>query len=220
MHVLLVEDDLSLALGIQTALARADIDVEHAARGTAALQLIRQQHFDVAILDLGLPDMDGLEVLSHIQKIIPDLPVLILTARASIADKVKGLEQGADDYLPKPFDSAELIARVRVLVRRKEAIITTEIKVGSLCLSKDDHSLQIGEEPPVSMPRREYTLLAALMENAGRIQTRDSLEEKLYEWDDEVASNALEVHIHNVRKKLPKNTIKTVRGVGYILVDA
>ena len=216
MTVLLVEDDLSLALGIQTALSRAELTVTHATRGVAALQLVRQAMPDVVLLDLGLPDMDGLDVLSQIKRIAPDLPVLILTARASIEDRVQGLEQGADDYLPKPFDSAELIARIHVLMRRREQTPKSILTVGDLKLSIDDHSLQVADEI-FTLSRREYSLLLALMENAGRIQTRDALEQKLYEWDEDVASNTLEVHIHNLRKKLPENTIKTVRGVGYIL---
>ena len=218
MTVLLVEDDLSLAQGIQTALARADITVKHVAHGAAALQVVRQQRPDVVVLDLGLPDMDGLEVLTKLKKIAADVPVLILTARTTIEDRVQGLEQGADDYLPKPFAAAELIARVHVLMRRREQPPKSEIKIANLRLSIDDHSLQV-DNVVFTLSRREYSLLLALMENAGRIQTRDNLEQKLYEWDEDVASNTLEVHIHNLRKKLPENTIKTVRGVGYMLVQ-
>jgi len=152
--------------------------------------------------------------LKRLRKSNKTLPVIILTARDSIEDKIIGLDSGADDYLPKPFDTTELFARLRVLDRRLGSVHLNEIKLGSVNLDISGHTVQVAEEA-IDMPRHEYLILKALMENAGRILTRQQLESKIYSWDEEVASNALEVHIHNVRKKLPKDFIKTIRGVGY-----
>jgi DNA-binding response OmpR family regulator len=179
-----------------------------------AIQVVKTEPPDIVILDLGLPDIDGLEVLKQLRKINAALPVLLLTARDTIEDKVTGLDAGADDYLPKPFDMPELLARLRVLERRLGTAQSNEIIIGDVALSTTSHQVLFqGEE--LELSKREYMLLKALMESAGKVQTRNSLESKLYSWDDSVASNALEVHIHNLRKKLGTEFIKTVRGVGY-----
>jgi DNA-binding response OmpR family regulator len=166
------------------------------------------------ILDLGLPDMDGLMLLKTIRQKKLLLPVLILTARDSIEDKIKGLDHGADDYLSKPFDVNELIARLRVIERRLGTATSSTIIIGDVCLDSASHQLTICEQD-TELSRKEFMLLKVLMEQAGRIQSREQLESKLYEWGDEVVSNAVEVHIHHLRKKLPKGFIKTIRGVGY-----
>lgn len=214
MQILLVEDDLALASGLQQALKNEGFVVNHVSTGKHTLQVVKSETPDIIILDLGLPDIDGLEVLKHIRKIHAGLPVLLLTARDTIDDKVAGLDTGADDYLAKPFDMPELLARLRVLERRLGTAQFNEITIGDVCLSTTSHQLTVKGED-VELSKREYMLLKALMENAGRIQSRSSLESKLYGWDDEIASNAMEVHIHNLRKKLGVDFIKTVRGVGY-----
>jgi len=214
MKLLLVEDDTALAEGLKNALKNEGFAVNHVAEGLMALSTIRADPPDALILDIGLPDIDGLEVLRRTRQINKTLPVIILTARDSLQDKIIGLDGGADDYLPKPFDAKELFARLRVLERRLGSVHQTEIELGPVCLDIAAHTVCVSDVS-TEMPRHEYMILKALMENAGRILTRQQLESRIYSWGEEVASNALEVHIHNVRKKLPKDFIKTVRGVGY-----
>lgn len=214
MQLLLVEDDPSLASGLQRALQNEGFSVNHVGTGKHALQVVKVEAPDIVILDLGLPDIDGLEVLKQIRKVRMALPVLLLTARDTLDDKVAGLDSGADDYLAKPFDMPELLARLRVLERRLGTAQSNDITIGHVSLSTTSHQVTANDEE-LELSKREYMLLKALMENAGKVQTRNSLESKLYSWEDEIASNALEVHIHNLRKKLGTDFIKTVRGVGY-----
>lgn len=216
MQVLLIEDDHSLAVGLKKTLTREGFTVNHLDSGKHAVLTAEQETPDIVILDLGLPDLDGLEVLRNIRAFDSALPVLILTARTSLDDKVKGLDLGADDYLAKPFEMEELLARLRVLERRLSSQKHAGLTHGDVSIDTKHQIVQVkGEE--LELSRREYTLLKILIENAGRVQTRKSIEGRLYSWDDEVASNAVEVHIHHLRKKLPKNYIKTVRGVGYTI---
>jgi DNA-binding response OmpR family regulator len=214
MSILLVEDDQDLSAGLVEALRKEGMAVNHVATGGDALHVIATEPPDIVILDLGLPDMDGLSVLKELRKTQGELPVLLLTARNTVGDKVAGLDCGADDYLPKPFEIAELLARLRALGRRVSTASANEIVVGSVILDAANQIVRVNGEP-VELPRREFMLLKVLMENIGRVQTRDSLESKLYSWGEEVASNALEVHIHHLRKKLGSDFIATVRGVGY-----
>ncbi len=216
MQLLLVEDDLALAEGLQSALKREGFTVNHVTEGLLALSAVKTEPPDVLVLDIGLPDIDGLEVLKRIRQSGSTLPVLLLTARDSLDDKITGLDSGADDYLPKPFEMTELFARLRVLGRRLSSVKQTTIQIGEVSLDISAHSVLLGENT-VDLSRHEYMILKALMENAGRVLTRQSLESKIYSWDEEVGSNALEVHIHNLRKKLTKEFIKTVRGVGYTI---
>jgi DNA-binding response OmpR family regulator len=214
MSILLVEDDVALAAGLRQALRAEGFAVNHVATGGDALHVIATEVPEIVILDLGLPDMDGLSVLKRLRAANADLPVLLLTARNTSGDKVAGLDSGADDYLAKPFDMPELLARLRAISRRISATGTNLIEVGDVSLDTASMKVRVnGQE--VELPRREYMLLKVLLEGAGKIQTRDSLEQKLYSWGEEVASNALEVHIHHLRKKLGADLIKTVRGVGY-----
>ena len=162
--------------------------------------------------------MDGLEVLKAIRSRDVDLPILLLTARAGVDDRVAGLDSGADDYLPKPFEMSELLARLRVMERRLTTARTAEITIGRVALDINHNRVAV-DGAPVDLSRREFMLLKSLMEHAGRVQTRNTLENRLYSWGEEVVSNALEVHIHHLRKKLGSDFIKTVRGVGY-RVDA
>ena len=214
MHILLVEDDISLAEGLKKALGREGFTVNHVSTGTAAIHAVETDSPDILTLDLGLPDLDGLEVLRQVRTKHPDLPVLLLTARDTLDDKVAGLDRGADDYLVKPFAMPELLARLRVLERRISTSVSSEIIIGNVCLDTATRQVLVSDTI-IDVSRREYMLLKALMENAGRIQTRNSLESSLYSWGEEVSSNAIEVHIHNLRKKMPTNFIVTVRGVGY-----
>jgi DNA-binding response OmpR family regulator len=214
MSILLVEDDAALAAGLRQALRAEGFAVNHVATGGDALHVIATEVPEIVILDLGLPDMDGLSVLKRLRVANADLPVLLLTARNTSGDKVAGLDSGADDYLAKPFDMPELLARLRAISRRISATGTNLIEVGDVSLDTASMKVRVNGQA-VDLPRREYMLLKVLLEGAGKIQTRDSLEQKLYSWGEEVASNALEVHIHHLRKKLGADLIKTVRGVGY-----
>ena len=214
MQIMLVEDDALLADGIVRALKRDGFAVNWLSDGRSAQNSLVAEAPDVLVLDLGLPDMDGLELLAWLRGKGLLMPVLILTARDSTSDKVAGLDKGADDYLAKPFDIQELSARLRALERRLGMEKQTEIRIGTVLLDTAAHRVTVdGDEVPLS--RREYMLLKALMEAAGSIQTRQALESKLYSWGEEVGSNAVEVHIHNLRKKLNTDLIQTVRGIGY-----
>ena len=214
MQLLMVEDDIPLATGLKKALQAQGFAVNHVDTGKAALHVIGVEKPDMVILDLGLPDMDGLDVLRAIRRKHEQLPVLLLTARDSVEDTVAGLDCGADDYLAKPFDMVELLARLRVMERRMSRIQTTAINLGNVSLDTVEQRVTLdGQE--VELPRREYMLLKSLMENAGRVQTRAVLESRLYSWGEEVSSNALEVHVHHLRKKFGNDFIRTIRGVGY-----
>jgi len=214
MRLLLVEDDIALRDGLQQALTVQGFAVNAVSSGAQALAVARAGDCDTVILDLGLPDMDGLSVLKQLRQKWPRLPVLILTARDSLDDRIKGLDLGADDYLVKPFAAPELFARLRVIERRLGTAATHLVRCGEVELDTSAMQLNIGKQV-VALSRREYVLLKELMESAGRIKTREQLEASLYSWGEEVASNALEVHISNLRKKLPADFIRTVRGVGY-----
>lgn len=216
MQVLLVEDNALLAKAVVRALKNAGFSVNHVERGKLALSAIKTARPDLLVLDLGLPDMDGLEVLKAARKEGFSNPVLILTARDSTPDKVLGLDAGADDYLAKPFEIDELLARLRALERRLGSVKSHKITIDDVEVDTNSHEV-IVSGADVVMSRREYMLLKALMESANKIQTRDALDSKLYSWGEEVSSNTVEVHIHNLRKKLPVGFIQTVRGVGYVI---
>ena len=216
MHILLVEDDRLLAEGIIKALQRERFTVNHVQEGKAALNHINAEPPDILILDLGLPDIDGLDLLKQLRKNNNTMPVLILTARDLLDDKLTGLDSGADDYITKPFELKELVARLRVLERRLSNINTNEISIGEVSLNTTTMQTVVSGET-LRLSKREYMLLKALMESAGAILTKENLEAKLYSWGEEIASNAIEVHIHNLRKKLPVGYIQTVHGMGYII---
>jgi DNA-binding response OmpR family regulator len=218
MSILLVEDDQALAAGLKQALRIEGFAINHVATGADALHVIATEPPEIIILDLGLPDMDGLDVLRRLRKQDSAMPVLLLTARDKLDDKVAGLDGGADDYLAKPFEMDELLARLRVLSRRISTSNSNEMVIGDVSLDIASQQVIVSGEL-VELPRREYMLLKVLMENAGKVQTRDSLENNLYSWGEEVASNALEVHIHHLRKKLGTGFITTVRGVGYTVKE-
>jgi DNA-binding response OmpR family regulator len=214
MQVLLVEDDRQLAAGLQKALHNAGFACNHVETGAAALLAVKTEIPDIVLLDIGLPDTDGITVLKALRKTNAELSVILLTARDSVEDKVAGLDSGADDYLAKPFDVSELLARLRAVERRLGTVKSNVISLNKVDLDTANQFVSLaGTE--IDLSRKEYMLLKSLMENAGRIQTRSSLESKLYSWGEEVSSNAVEVHIHHLRKKLGERFIKTVRGVGY-----
>jgi len=214
MQILIVEDDRPLAQGLKIALRKQGYAVNHVESGKDCLHVVATEDPGIVVLDLGLPDIDGLKVLREIRAKNDSLPVILLTARDSTGDKVAGLDCGADDYLAKPFEMTEFLARLRVLERRLGTSKTSLISLGDVDLDTAAQTVTF-QKQHVEFSRREYMLLKSLMENSGKVLTRTTLESKLYSWGEEVCSNALEVHIHHLRKKLGTDFIKTVRGVGY-----
>jgi len=218
MHLLLVEDDQLLGQGIEITLRNEGYQVDWVRDGRIALEtlLTGSDQYDALILDLGLPSIDGIQILTKIRNKGIVIPTLILTARDSIEQKVTGLDTGADDYLVKPFDIQELYARIRVLVRREQGRSQTLIRHEQLSLNPS--SMQVFyQDKEITLTRKEYFLLLELLSNQGRVQTRDHLEQTLYGIDEDIESNALEVHIHKLRKKISTSLIKTLRGVGYMI---
>ncbi|HEY0859767.1 MAG TPA: response regulator transcription factor [Pseudoxanthomonas sp.] len=219
MRILLVEDDLSLGEGIRTALRRGAFAVDWVQDGASGLLALRGGGFDLVVLDLGLPRMDGIEVIRQLRATGDPVPVLVLSARERPADRTLGLDVGADDYLGKPFDTAELLARVRALIRRSAGRANPTLESGPLRL--DPATLTATwKGRPVDLTRREFALLRVLMEQRGRPMARDAIQRHLYGWDADVASNAVDVHVHQLRRKLEPGIIRTVRGLGYALGDA
>ncbi|HBK57494.1 MAG TPA: DNA-binding response regulator [Xanthomonadales bacterium] len=216
MRVLLVEDDALLGDGIRIALRRAGMTVDWLRDGESARTALKQDSFDLAVLDLGLPKVDGMDVLRACRKAGNPVPVLILTARDQLKDRLAALDEGADDYLTKPFDVPELIARLRALYRRSRGRAESRLTVGDMSVDVAARQL-FWRGQPIDLPRREFSLLLALLENAGSVVSREVLEQRVYGWDEDVDSNALEVHVHHLRRKLPPAMIRTVRGVGYAL---
>jgi two-component system OmpR family response regulator/two-component system response regulator QseB len=216
MHLLLVEDDNLVAQGLSRSLRQEGYSVEHSGTVKHALQCLGSGEIELVILDLGLPDGDGTHILKHIKEQKKVIPVVILTARSSIDDTVLGLDMGADDYLAKPFEPAELFARLRVASRRVNQTQSSLLQCGDVIMDASAHTVTISGQS-LTLPRKEYMLLKALMENQGRVQSKQQLENKLYQWGEEVGSNAIEVHIHHLRKKFPSDFIKTLRGIGYVV---
>ena len=216
MRILLAEDDTLLGDGLRAGLRQAGFQVDWVRDGLAAERELRAQAYAAAVLDLGLPGMDGMDVLASVRRAGVTLPVLVLTARDAVPDRIRGLDTGADDYVVKPVDLDELAARLRALVRRAAGQPQELLQAGGLQLDPAARTVQRDGEP-VLLSTREFDLLQALMLNAGRVLSREQLEQHLYSWGREVESNAVEVHIHHLRKKLGADCIQTVRGVGYML---
>lgn len=216
MRLLLVEDDALLASGLLVALRRAHYTVEHVADGAAAVLALRDNAFDLAVLDLGLPGLDGTAVLQAVRAGGNDLPILILSARDAMRDRVGGLDLGADDYLVKPFELDELLARLRVIARRRSGRAVNRIALGALVLDLDSQSATM-REAPVDLKRLEFMLLRLMAENPRRVFNRTQLEEALYGWGEGAESNTIDVHVHHLRRKLGPDVVKTIRGVGYRL---
>ncbi len=215
MRILLVEDDRLLGDGLAAGLNQAGYAVEWLRDGEAAVAALSAESFAAVVLDLGLPRRDGLSVLQWLRGRHDATPVLILTARDQLEDKVRGLDLGADDYVLKPFDLDEIAARLRALVRRAHGRPEPVLTLGEIELNPAARTVSRAGVL-VELTPREFGLLHLLLQNAGRVVTRRALEEQLYTWNDAVDSNALEVHIHHLRKKLGGDLIRTVRGVGYL----
>ncbi len=216
MRLLLVEDDVLLGRSMVTSLSRHGYTVDWVERGSGVETVLKTEQFMAVILDLTLPDIDGLMVLRHIRRAGFTLPILILTARDDIDDRVKGLDGGADDYLIKPFALEELMARLRVLIRRQSGYCDTRIDVGELSLSLAEQSVDF-QGNRLKLTNNEFKLLASLMTHAGRVLSKEQLQQSLHGWDEGASDNAIEVHIHNLRKKVSNHVIKNIRGVGYII---
>ena len=216
MRLLLAEDDPVLSSGLLLALGQAGYRVDHFSDGNSAQQALDLGSYDIVVLDLGLPGRDGNTILKSLRQRRVPLPVLILTARDGIEDRVRSLDMGADDYLLKPFDLDELLARLRALRRRYGGRTEMLIRYGDLTLDPETHQVTLSGEP-IALTCREFTLLEALLEHAGRPLSRGQMAQILYGWDEGVESNAVEVHIHNLRRKLSGVAIRTVRGVGYLM---
>lgn len=216
MRLLLIEDDEMLGAAVRTGLEQEGYAVDWVRDGTAALAALRSEPFELAVLDLGLPGLSGLEVLKRARAAGVTTPVLILTAWDAVSDRVAGLDAGADDYLGKPFDLEELAARLRALRRRTHGRSDNAIRHGPLVLDPSTHEVSLNGTP-VELSAKEFSVLHLLLENAGKVLSRERLEEGVYGWGSEVESNAIEVHVHHLRRKLGRDWIVTVRGVGYLL---
>ncbi|BBP82139.1 MULTISPECIES: response regulator [Pseudomonas] len=216
MRLLLVEDDTALGEGLRTGLREEGYTIDWLQDGASALHALTQENFDLVILDLGLPRMDGINVLKRLRGSGSVLPVLVLTARDGMEDRIAGLDAGADDYLIKPFDLNELKARLRALLRRSSGRAKVLIEHGGVSL--DPVSQQVHYQGrPVLLTPREYLLLHELLAQPGKVFSRERLTQLLYGWDEEAESNTLEVHIYHLRKKLFSELIRTVRGIGYLV---
>ena len=216
MRILLVEDDELLGDGVEAGLRQAGYAVDWVRDGVAAELALRNGAHDAVILDLGLPRKSGLEVLGQARRAGNRLPVLILTARDTIDDRIKGLDAGADDYLVKPFDLHELTARMRALIRRAHDAPAPALRMAGIELDPAARTVHY-QDKLLDLPAREFGLLHALLLNAGRVLTREQLGDALYGWGEEIESNAIDVHIHHLRRKLAPDSIRTVRGVGYMI---
>ncbi|CAM3576178.1 response regulator [Polaromonas hydrogenivorans] len=216
MRILLAEDDSLLGDGLRAGLRQLGFQVDWVRDGEAAERELRAQPYEAAVLDLGLPRKDGLDVLAAVRRAGVKTPVLVLTARDAVPDRIRGLDVGADDYVVKPVDLHELAARLRALVRRAHGQTQECLSAQDVELDPASRTVRKAGEP-VTLSTREFDLLQAFMLSADRVLSREQLEQQLYSWGQEVESNAIEVHIHNLRRKLGPALIHTVRGVGYML---
>lgn len=219
MRILLVEDDSLLGDGIRAGLKQVGFAVDWTQDGQAAKLALETEEYSVVVLDLGLPKLSGTELLKWLRGRDSKEPVLILTARDTVADRVAGLNAGADDYLIKPFDLDELIARLRALLRRSGGQAVPTLQHDNIELDPAAH-LVFKDRQLVDLPAKEFALLHELLLHVGRVQSREQLEQHLYGWGEEVESNSVEVHIHHLRKKLGTALIRTMRGVGYVIDKA
>lgn len=217
MRILLAEDDVMLGDGLRAGLRQLGFVVDWVRDGLAAERELLAGEYEAAVLDLGLPGKDGMDVLQAVRALQLKTPVLALTARDAVSDRIRGLDLGADDYVVKPVDLHELAARLRSLVRRSHGVVQELLKAGELTLDPAARLVRWQGETVV-VSTREFDLLHALMRSAGRVLSREQLEQQMYSWGHEVESNTIEVHIHHLRRKLHAKVIQTVRGVGYALM--
>lgn len=216
MRILLIEDDPLIGDGLKIGLTKFNYSVDWFQDGKTGFDALATAPYDAVVLDLTLPKMDGMDILQQWRKQNQDVPVLILTARDTLEQRISGLKQGADDYLCKPFALAEVAARLEALIRRRHGSLNPIITHGNLTFEPDSRVVKL-DGNQVNLTTREFNLLALFLSNKERVLARSLIEEKLHSWDDEISSNALEVHIHNLRKKLGNHIIRTVHGVGYAL---
>lgn len=216
MRILLVEDDVMLGQTVKEAIEQAGHVVDLAVNGEMCEVGIATTKFDIILLDINLPDKSGIEILKGIRASKNNIPVLLLTARDAISQRVEGLNSGADDYLVKPFDLDELLARINALSRRSQGVVSPTIVYEEFELNPISHKFT-KDDAEIELSPKEFAIMKALMENIGKVISKDFLENLLYGWDDSIESNTIEVHIHHLRKKIDKNIIKTIRGIGYIL---
>jgi two-component system response regulator QseB len=214
MRVLVVEDDPMIGRAVVNGMQGAGYAVDWVRDGAAAELALDQGAYDLALLDLGLPRKDGLEVLKSLRRARRDVPVLVITARDSVADRVAGLDVGADDYLVKPFDLDELLARARAVIRRRAGRASPQVAHGALVLDPVHRTVSF-RGAPVELSAREFAVLEALLQEPGAVVSREKLEDAVYGWGEEVGSNSVEVHLHHLRRKLEPGLIRNVRGVGY-----
>jgi len=219
MKILVIEDDRLIGDGIKAGLGKMGFSIDWFTDGKTGQAALAAASYDAVVLDLSLPAMDGLDILRGWRQQGHDEPVLILTARDALEQRVAGLQQGADDYLCKPFALSEVAARLQALIRRRHGQLQPTLNHGAVTLDPGSHTATLNGEP-LALKSRELALLQLFLLNAGRVLTRAQLEEKLYSWDHDVSSNAVEVHIHHLRKKLGSQFIRTVHGVGYTLGDS
>lgn len=218
MRILLVEDDQMIAEAISLGLKNARYAVDWVNNGRTAETALNSQQYDLVLLDLGLPGQDGLTVLRHLRQNKNNTPVLIVTARDDLESRLSGLDGGADDYIIKPFDLSELLARIRAVLRRQSGQSTPQLTNGNMTLDPSNYQVTLLENThPISLSNKEFAILQALMTRPGIIHSRADLEDKLYAWGDEVESNAIDFLIHGLRKKIGKEHIKNVRGVGWLV---
>ena len=218
MRILLVEDDKMIAEAVSNGLKTARYAVDWVNNGNTAEQALNSQQYDLVLLDLGLPGQDGLQVLKHLRQEKNNTPVLIVTARDDLDCRLAGLDGGADDYIIKPFDLSELLARIRAVLRRQSGQSTPLLNNGAITLNLTNYQVTLAEQPtPIELSNKEFAILQALMTRPGIIHSRADLEDKIYAWGDEVESNAIDFLIHALRKKIGKEHIKNVRGVGWLV---
>ncbi|HEY0746680.1 MAG TPA: response regulator transcription factor [Steroidobacteraceae bacterium] len=219
MRVLLVEDDTMIAEGLQTGLRQQGFAVDWMQDGRSAAGALHTSAFDLVLLDLGLPHRNGIDILRELRKRGDSTPVIILTARDEIQDRIAGLDAGADDYIVKPFDLDEVTARIRSVLRRAAGRGDPSIQHGELRLDPAARTVERGGVP-VPVSAHEFSVLEALLQRPGAVLSRSQLEDRLYGWDEQIGSNAIEVYVHGLRRKLGSDAIRTLRGVGYYIPKA
>jgi DNA-binding response OmpR family regulator len=219
MRVLLIEDDLMIGRGLVTALEAHAMTLDWCMAGEDAIEALQTVAYQIILLDLGLPGMSGLEILKHLRKSNDGTPVIILTARDGLEDRIEGLNAGADDFLVKPFEVGELVARINAVLRRRNGFTNSYIEAGEIAVDLSSHEVTY-RGLTHQLPAREFSLMQTLIERPGAIFSRAQIEDRLYAWGNEVESNAVDVLIHSIRKKFDKDIIRNVRGAGWMVVKA